>query len=138
MEANAAGSDVKTTLHNVVVHGLYLDLMYLLLSAGGDIDARTAEGFTALHLAAERSDSGGMTAFPLRLGSAKGALLRNGRCPLYLEETSCALLAAGEDARLRDAKRRYATITTSKSLRWTSLPSVARSRGSESSSGSVS
>ena len=106
VEVNGIGVGGRTVLQNAVMNdGVDPDLIDLLLSAGADIDARTAEGFTALHMATEWP--GDITAVLLHHGPDKHALDNEGRSPLHLAAryvnaaATRALLAAGADATLR-------------------------------------
>ncbi|CAN0205402.1 unnamed protein product, partial [Laminaria digitata] len=107
VEINGIGVGGRTALQNAVMLNdrVDLDLIDLLLSAGAEIDARTADGSTALHMAADRP--GNIAALLLQRGAAKHALDNEGRSPLHLAAqcgnpvATRALLAAGADANIR-------------------------------------
>ncbi|CAM9787414.1 unnamed protein product, partial [Laminaria digitata] len=108
VDVDECGPDRETALHNTVIHGRAdPDLIDLLLSAGADIDARTVKGFTPLHLATDRPDSGDAAAILLRRGAAKDAVDSGGKSALHFAAerghlaATRALLAAGADATLR-------------------------------------
>ncbi|CAM9863379.1 unnamed protein product, partial [Laminaria digitata] len=107
VEVNGIGVGGRTALQNAVMLNdrVDLDLVDLLLSAGAEIDARTAEGSTALHMAADRP--GNIATLLLQRGAAKHALDNEGRSPLHLAAqcgnpvATRALLTAGADANIR-------------------------------------
>ncbi|CAM9430345.1 unnamed protein product [Laminaria digitata] len=110
VDVNSACHDGFTALLCAARYGradLLEGVIDLLVSAGADIDAPMAEGFTPLHLASKRRDCGDVTAILLQRGAAKDALTGNGRSPLHMAAecgnlaATRVLLAAGADATLR-------------------------------------